>query len=143
MQARTVLIALVLSAGAALAHQGVQNPAVKARMDAMSAIADNTRILGEMAKGTRPFDAAAARAAAAAIADHAARTPALFAAPEQDPKSEALPAIWTDFDDFTARSAAMQAAARNATGIATPADLGPALAGIGRTCKACHERYRD
>lgn len=143
MQARTILIALILSAGAALAHQGVQNPAVKARMDAMSAIADNTRILGEMAKGARPFDATDARAAAAAIADHAGQTPDLFAAPEQDPKSEALPAIWTDFDDFTALSAALQVAAEKATGITTPEDLRPALAAIGGACKACHERYRE
>ena len=82
-------------------------------------------------------------AAAAAIADHAGQTPDLFAAPEQDPRSEALPAIWTDFDDFTALSAALQVAAKKATGIATPADLGPALAAIGGACKACHERYRE
>ena len=38
-------------AGAALAKEGVQNPAVKARMDAMATIGANTKVLGDMAGG--------------------------------------------------------------------------------------------
>ena len=41
----------------ALAHQGVQNPAVLARMTVMSAIAEDTKILGSMAKGDTAFAA--------------------------------------------------------------------------------------
>ena len=58
--------------------QGVQNPAVKARMDGMSAIAENMKTLGQMAKGATEFDAAMARAAAATIAEQASATPGLF-----------------------------------------------------------------
>ncbi|MFD3191217.1 c-type cytochrome [Sedimentitalea sp. HM32M-2] len=140
-----VIVAVGLAAAtAALAHQGVKNPAVMQRMDAMRIIADNTKALGAMAKGERAFEAAVARQAAAAIASGADRMPALFRAPEDDPKSEARPAIWQQFDDFTDRAQQLSIAAdRAARGIASPADLGPALVAIGGACKSCHTVYRE
>lgn len=137
------LFVALFAASAALAHSGVSNPAVKARMHAMMQIADNTKILGAMAKGEAAFDADEARAAAAAIAAHAASVPTLFMAEEHDPKSEALPAIWQDFDTFGQRSEALTLAAAEAAGtIETEADLKPALARIGGTCKSCHQDFR-
>ncbi|MCE8516599.1 cytochrome c [Ruegeria pomeroyi] len=137
------LFVALFAASAALAHSGVSNPAVKARMHAMMQIADNTKILGAMAKGEAAFDADQARAAAAAIAAHAASVPTLFMAEEHDPKSEALPAIWQDFDTFGQRSEALTLAAAEAAGtIETEADLKPALARIGGTCKSCHQDFR-
>ena len=137
------LFVALFAASAALAHSGVSNPAVKARMHAMMQIADNTKILGAMAKGEAAFDADQARAAAAAIAAHAASVPTLFMAEEHDPKSEALPAIWQDFDTFGQRSEALALAAAEAAGtIETEADLKPALARIGGTCKSCHQDFR-
>ena len=65
-------------AGSALAHKGVMNSSVKARMNAMSAIAEQMKTLGKMAKGVTPFDSATARLAAAEIAKHAGDTPKLF-----------------------------------------------------------------
>ena len=56
-----VIGVILLTATAALAHQGVKNKAVMARMNAMSEIAKNTKTLGEMAKGATTFDAEAAR----------------------------------------------------------------------------------
>ncbi|MBV0913716.1 c-type cytochrome [Anianabacter salinae] len=126
------------------AQTAVQNPAVKARMDLMGQIASNTKVLGDMAKAERPFDAAAAQAAAAAIAAHAARIPAAFEAQETDPESEALPVIWTDFAGFTARSEALRVAATGAaSSITSPDTLRSGLGGIGRTCGACHETFRE
>lgn len=139
-----VICAAALLASAAFAHQGVQNAAVKARMDSMSAISQGLKVLGAMAKGEAAFDATTARAAAADIARHAAETPALFAAPETDPKSEALPVIWDQFDDFTAQSQALESIARGlSTSLSAPQDLGPALAALGASCKSCHEAYRE
>ena len=141
---RILFVAALLTAGAALAHQGVQNPAVMARMEAMKIVGDNTKILGTMANGERAFDAATARAAAAEIAVQAGRTPDLFEAFETDPKSEALPAIWQSFGDFTDKAMAMQTAAEvAASGITSPDTLQAALRQIGATCKACHQAYRE
>lgn len=140
----TIFLASLALATAAIAHQGVKNPAVKARMDAMGVIGANTKVLGKMVKGAARFDAAKARAAAAAIAEHAATAPALFEDPEDDPKSEAMPAIWDNFADFTNKATALQTAAENAADrIATPQDLRTALGEIGATCKSCHAIYRE
>jgi len=138
-----VVAPAVACATAVLAHEGVTNPAVLERMEQMVEIAENTEVLGEMAKGERPFEAQVARDAAAAIARHAAETPALFEARETDPNSEALPAIWQEFDRFEALSAELAEAARTAARIETREDLRPALAGIGQACRACHEEYRE
>jgi len=134
----------VLSAGVAVAHSGVQNAAVKARMDAMSSIGAEMKTLGLMAKGTTKFDMNAARVAAATIETHAAATPALFAAQEDDPKSEAKAAIWTNFDDFAAKAKDLETVALQLSkSIAGQNDLGPAMASLGATCKSCHSAYRE
>ena len=150
MKTRTIfpILLTLATAGAAtnaaLAHGGVQNPAVLARMDAMKAIGDATKVLGEMAKGATAFDAATAQAAAAEIAAHAAETPALFEAPETDAKSEALPGIWDDFADFTAKAKDLEGLAGDlATGLDSPEPLRAGLGQLGDACKACHTEYRE
>ena len=147
MVTRTGKIAAILAFGAAtaaLAHSGVQNAAVKARMDGMSAIGENLKIIGLMAKGETAFDADAARSAAAEIARHASETPALFEAQEEDPKSEALPSFWENFDDFTTKANAMEKVALGlSTSIQAADDLGLAMDALGGTCKACHSQYRQ
>lgn len=139
----SLTIALAVAAASiAMAHGGVQNPAVKARMDLMTAIGDQTKILGQMAKGQRGFDAKEAQTAAAAIGADAAQIPDMFRNAETDPKSEALPAIWENYTDFTQKAMALQSAAEAATNIGDAAMLGAALSEIGAACKACHKDYR-
>ena len=134
---------LALVAGVALAHSGVKNPAVMARMNLMSDTAAQAKIIGQMAKGETPFDAAKARAAAKAIADHAAKTPELFQDREDDPKSEARPAIWDDFADFTKKAEEMRKVALGAANsIQSAEDLEPAMQALGAGCKSCHTPYR-
>lgn len=145
MKAKFILpIVLTVAASAALGHGGVSNPYVLARMDAMKAIGDATKVLGEMAKGATPFDADAARAAAATIATHAAETPSLFEAREDDPMSEAKPGIWENFADFTAKARDLEMLAGDlATGLDSPEALSAGLGQLGATCKACHAEYRE
>lgn len=145
MKQKTIALGLTLvTATAALAHQGVQNPAVKARMDVMSAIAENMKTLGQMAKGAVEFDAALAKSAAANIADHAAKAPGLFEANETDPKSEAKPEIWTNFEDFSAKANELAAMASGfSTSIDEPSDLNAAMRQLGANCKSCHSVYRE
>lgn len=144
MKRKSIAFGLVfITATAALAHQGVQNPAVKARMDGMSAIAENMKTLGQMAKGASAFDAATARSAAAVIAEHAAATPGLFEANESDPKSEARPEIWSNFEDFATKATELETiAAGFSTSITEPADLKAAMGALGANCKSCHSVYR-
>ena len=145
MKRSYLAVALCLGmASAALAHQGVQNPAVKARMDAMSAIGDSMKVLGAMAKKAVAFDADTAQKAAAAIAEHAAQTPSLFEAIATDPKSEAKPAIWEDFEDFTMKAAELEKIASGlSASIHSPDDAARAMRSLGANCKSCHEAYRE
>lgn len=133
----------VLIAAPALAHSDVKNPVVMDRMMTMKAIQGSMKTLGDMAKGKIPFDAEKATAAAAAMAHDGKKVPEKFRANETDPKSEALPAIWDNFDDFVQKSEAMVAAAASVGTIGDESALGAALGKIGGTCKACHRDYRE
>lgn len=144
MRKTMIFAATLVVAGAAFAHTGVKNAAVKARMDAMSAIGAEMKVLGQMAKGATEFNATRARAAAATISKHAAATPKLFKAKEDDPKSEARDEIWTNFSDFSAKSKDLQrVAAKWSEDIGSRSDLPRAMKSLGATCKACHKAYRE
>ena len=79
-------------------------------------------------------------AAFVTVAEAGRHVPAQFEVQDLSAPSEALPAIWENWDDFVAKSEAMVRAADVA-----PADLAELRAGlgaVGRTCSACHEAYR-
>lgn len=135
-------IALAFVATVAVAHEGVKNPSVMARMHGMKTIGAETKVLGNMAKGAVSFDAARAQAAAASIAQEAARIEALFEAQEDDPKAEALPAVWENFPDFAAKAQELIAAAEAAKSVASVEELQSAMRTIGATCSGCHKVYR-
>lgn len=127
-----------------LAHEGVMNPAVMARMNGMTAIADNMKTIGDMAKGAAPFDAGIARSALKALAENAAEIPVVFGPEETDPKSEALPAIWTSFDAFSDDASDLQSLATQfSQAVVSPEDLRSALAALGQTCRSCHSAFRE
>ena len=128
------------AAGAALAHQGASG-VVKARMDGMGVQQTAMKTLGAMARGQADFDAETAAAAFVTVAEAGRHVPAQFEVQDLSAPSEALPAIWENWDDFVAKSEAMVRAADVA-----PADLAELRAGlgaVGQTCSACHEVYRE
>lgn len=142
---KSTLLAALAAIGlatAVLAHQGVQNPAVLKRMDAMSDMGDAVAVVGRMVKGETDFDAARIARAVERLRARAAETPDLFEARESDPRMEALPELWDNWSDFLERNAAMEDA------LAAPAPKSETearrwLASIGRACAACHEDYRE
>lgn len=140
---KTVLIltSSLMIASMALAHNGVKNPAVMARMQGMEQIGAASKVLGNMARGRIAFDAEAAASAKAALAQHAAEIPALFEAQEDDPKSEALPAIWSDFADFTAKADALRDAAE-AMDVTSAETIAAGMGAVGGSCRSCHKAYR-
>lgn len=142
LKASLAVMSVLVFATVAVAKDGVSNPAVKARMDAMSAIGAGTKILGGMAGGKIAFDATAAKAAAATIAEKTAMVPVLFEPRESDPVSEAKDEIWTNWDDFVAKSDALLMAAKVAETATTKEALAAAVGDLGATCKACHSDYR-
>jgi len=137
-----ILLAALLAATAALAHSGVKDPQVKARMEGMGVLGAQTKIVSQMAKGTAPFDAAKARTAIELMQAETQRVPALFEAEADDPKSEAKPAIWTDWAAFTARTDALSNAL-DAADVTSPDALNATLRKIGTTCGGCHQQFRE
>ena len=134
--------ALLAFTGSALAHGGVTNPAVLERMEAMSTIAAEVKALSGMARGEVGFDAAEVARRMQAIAATGAMVPVLFEAPETDPKSEAVPTIWTSYPEFTRRAVAMVAAAEAGAGATDPVALQAALDALAETCRSCHASFK-
>jgi cytochrome c556 len=114
-----------------------------ARMEGMSRIAEATKQIGMIVKGQAPFETGSIDAASAVLIEEAHAIPALFADRAQDPKSEALPAIWENWEDFSAKSAEGAAAAKALADASTPEELRVAFTSLGQSCKACHALYRE
>lgn len=139
------LVAAVL--GSAIAHES-ENPAIKARTSVMQLYAFNLGTLGKMAKGEAEYDAEVASNAANNLVtltqiDQSAMWPA-GSDNASDPTSRALPAIWENFPDVSAKGKAMSDAAlamQSATGQDLEA-LRAAMGGLGGACSACHKAYR-
>ncbi|WP_170345402.1 c-type cytochrome [Ruegeria atlantica] len=133
--------------GSAIAHES-ENPAVKARTSIMQLYAFNLGTLGGMAKGEVEYDSEAATRAANNLVvltqiDQSAMWPA-GSDNASDPSTRALPAIWENFPDVSAKGQAMAEAAvamQAAAGQDVDA-LKAAMGDLGGSCSACHKVYR-
>jgi cytochrome c556 len=128
----------------ALAHEGATG-VVKERMDLMKRQQKDMKLLGEMAKGKTPFDGAKAAAAAKDLANTAKKIPDLFPQGSAGHPSDALPAIWEDWDHFTGNAGHLET---NANALAEHLDGASgdgwtgALQKVTDSCKDCHESFR-
>jgi cytochrome c556 len=95
--------------------------------------------LSKMAKGEIPFDAVAAEAAKQALIKGAQDTVVVFKEPFDG--EETLPAIWENYDDFTAKAKALEDAAA-ALDVTSTDTIGAGLGPVGGACGACHQLYR-
>jgi cytochrome c556 len=141
------LVATTLAAGAVHAQQNFDQ-VIKARKGQFEILAHSIGILGGMARGNVPYDAAAAKAAADNIATVTRlNQAALWPAGSHNGTikgTRAQPNIFDNVADFTAkwqelgkRAAALQSAAGN--GLEA---LRPAVGAVGGACQDCHEKYR-
>lgn len=142
MQRVTFLLIPLVFASAALAHDGVKDPTVMKRMKAMEQSASALKVLGQIAKGQRAYDAALAVRTQKALVAASGATATLFKSQATDPKSEALPAIWQNWSDFQKRAKASNRAAK-ALDASSAGTIGAGLGAIGQTCSGCHELYRQ
>ena len=141
MKAAKLLAAgLILFGTVALAAEAT-DPTVKARQELMDSFGMNAKILGEMAGGKTPYDAAAAEAAKAALVAGSAEIAAKFEPQATDPKSTAKPEIWTNWEKFLANANKLNAAA-TALDVSSVETIGAGMAGVGGACKDCHTEFR-
>ena len=137
----TAIIALNLSFNA-FAHEGAEG-VVKERMDRFK---ENKSAMKAI-KGNLNGDAAVIAQKASEIEAWANEMVNFFPEGSTQSPSEALPAIWDNFDDFTAKASANAKAAANLKTLAqSRADAGALTNGfkaLGKTCKDCHNDYKE
>lgn len=139
---RTIAACLLIAFGAAAVHAEATDPNVKARQALMKTQAQHTKVLGDMATGKAPFDAAVAETERAALVDSATKIPAVFETQADDPESEAKPEIWSNWDDFVAKGKALETAA-SAAEVSSLETLQASMEAIGASCGGCHKVYRE
>lgn len=138
---KIILASTLLTATMAFAKDAPKDPTVIARVELMKTVGMNTKVLGDMASGKAGFDAAAAATAKAQLVAATAEIAAKFEVQATDPVSEAKPEIWANWEDFVAKSTAVNAAA-TALDASTLDSVKAGMAGVGGACKACHTAYR-
>ena len=117
------------------------------RHEGMEAIGKANKALKRELDAASP-DLAVVRASAAKIADLSQKATGWFHAgtgPELG-KTGAKPEIWQGQQDFADKLASFQKEARAFNGIASGDDVNATKAGfadLGKSCKACHDKYRS
>jgi cytochrome c556 len=138
---KTIAMGLVLVAGVAFAQATRTDPNSIARGQTMGAIGGAMKVLGDMAGGAVPHDAAAAEAAKAALVAAATSIPVVFEPNTTDDASKAKPDVWTNWDDFAAKAKVLSDAA-TALDVNSVESIGAGMGALGGACKDCHTTYR-
>ncbi|NNE81969.1 MAG: cytochrome c [Silicimonas sp.] len=143
-------VAVVATAGIAIAGSHGGNPAVKARQAHMSLYAFNMATLGGMAKGEIEYNADAAKAAAGNMAALSTLAQGAYWVPgtstaELGEETRALPKIWEAGSTAGEIGGRMAEAAQQLAAVAGDGKdaMAGALGGVGKECSACHKGYRQ
>ena len=143
-----VTIALAATAFADSHAQPAPDDTVKARRALMGTIGYHTGILGKMAKGDMPYDAALASAAAENLSTAATMNRLTIwiegSGVGSAEGTRAKPDIWSDPVGFETAAMGLETAAA-AMVIAAGTDLDAlrgAMQGVGTACSTCHKAYR-
>ena len=138
------IVIAIAASSIAFAHTGVKDQNVKERMMLMKAMADNTKLIGQMLKKQTPFELNEVKLALEQLSSLSLQTPTVFVVNATDPKSEAKQNIWDEFDEFTKLSNDLaQSTSELAMLIQDIDDLRPTLMKVSEGCKACHSKYRE
>ena len=145
---KVVVLIILLGPGSSLnlsAHDGATG-VVKQRMEAMSDMGDAMKAMASMVKGKQAFDPAIFIQSGETIIEHSEMMPKLFPAGSMEGKSEALPAIWQEWDDFVSLGYRTKTDAEELVQMAQDgAELRPLtkqFVKLASDCKACHKDYR-
>lgn len=132
----------ILAVGTTIAFAGP----IEDRKALMKANGGAIGALAGIAKGEKPFDAAAVAQALKTLSEDTQKfdVAALFPEGSGTGDTAASPKIWEDMAGFTAATDAWKKAVADAVA-ANPQDvaaLAPHVGAIGKTCGVCHETYR-
>lgn len=137
-----VAAGLAIAAPAAAQFQKPED-AVKYRQSAFTVMSNHMGRLAAMAKGERPFDAAAAQASARVIETMARLPWEAFAPATEGLKSGAKPALYQNLADLRTLADRLNGETGKLPGSVGDLDaLRKQLGATGAACKACHDKYR-
>lgn len=138
----TAITAAALCLGLAAAAVAQDNPVAK-REQMMKQVGASVGALGAIAKGEKPYDAEAVKAALTTISTDMKVFPDQFPA-GSEVNSAAAPAIWDNMDDFKAKSQKLASDADTllASMPADQAGVAEAVKTLGANCGTCHQTYR-
>jgi cytochrome c556 len=120
-----------------------QSDPVQERKALMKANGVQERIAIDMVQAKRPFDLEEAKKALATFAEAGEKAPALFPDESKDGDTAALPAVWENKADFTARFAKLASVSKAAVGAITDLDsFKVQLTEVRQNCIGCHRTYR-
>jgi cytochrome c556 len=135
-----VALAAALNFCASAAYAGP----IEDRQAAMKANGQTMKILGGMAQGESPFDAAVVKEQGEAMAARFDAVRNLFP-PGSDkgpPETYAKAEIWSDPEGFTAALDKAMDASLALAAVTDEAQLKEAVGNVGGACKGCHDKYR-
>lgn len=119
---------------------------IEDRQAVMKSFNDAGRALGGMARGTTPYDSAAAATQLKVLSDGAAKLPGLFPAGSDQStdtlKTLALPTVWSDMPGFMAAAAKFSADVKTAQATTDAAGFTAAYMAVTADCGGCHRTYR-
>lgn len=138
------LLSGTLLATPAMAQFAKAEDAIKYRQSAFTVMVNHMGRLAAMAKGERPFDAAAAQDSARII-DTMAKLPWEGFVPGSDKgKTGAKPELFQNMADVKALSERLNGETAKLVSAAGSLDtLRPQVGATGAACKACHDKYRN
>jgi cytochrome c556 len=123
--------------------------AIEARKAVFTLIGNNFRPLGEVAKGTTPYDGAEIQKRIARVVFLTELLPEAFPdiSNTGQPDTRAKPEAWTNREDFNKKIKDFQAHAAalvqvNATENNATDAFKSAVLAVGQDCKGCHDTYR-
>jgi cytochrome c556 len=146
-QAFAIALGLSLLLGSQ-AHAQFKNDehAVKYRQGAFATMGVHFSRLGAMANGKLPFDADVAKNDARIVEVLSALPWMGFTEGSDGISKSAKPEIWLEMDKFKQKAVALQDNAKALSAAAQTGDLVKIKAAFGSTaksCKACHDAYKD
>lgn len=110
----------------------------------MKKIGGSVGLMASIAKGDKPYDAAALKSALSTISETAKAFPDHFKPGSDKTDTAASPKIWENAADFRSHADKLSADA-DALSMQLPADpaaIGAALKQLGAECSSCHQAYR-
>jgi cytochrome c556 len=146
MKMRSIALGAVLTSVLGISLAFAQANPIKERQAIMEANGKSMKTASDMAKGEKPYDAAAAGAAMKAIHDSVDKFVSLFPeGTEKGGETRAKAEIWKNKQDFTdwgkqLKEDATKAQAAAAGGLES---FKTVVADMGKTCGGCHKDYRE